>query len=98
MEAEHRAVEEGGLVELMPGLGQREVVDAVDVARVPRMFHGPEVPGPAGEFGTVGRAEEEFRAVGRGDRVQRRVLGGPAARQHRREQGLGPAGGAGRVR
>nr|WP_247192188.1 hypothetical protein [Streptomyces sp. LBUM 1483] len=97
-------MEEGRLVELVPGLGQGEVVEASDVARGPGVarglcvVHGPEVTGPAGESGAVGGAEEEFRAVGGGHRVEGRVLGGTAARQHRCEEGLGAAGGAGRVR
>ncbi len=90
VQAQHTAVEEGGLVEVVPGLGEREMIDAGHGAGRGGVRHVLEVAAPVGR----GAAEEEFGAVGGGDRVQGRVLGGAAARQHRGEQGLGTPGGA----
>ncbi len=97
VQAEDAAVEEGRLVEVVPGLGEGEMVDAVDDWGPGLVGDVREVGTPVGQFGPLGRAEEEFRAVGCRDRVERGVRQGTAPGQHGGQEGLGAAGGAGRV-
>jgi hypothetical protein len=90
-------VEEGRFVEVVPGLGKGEVVDAVHVRGSSGVLVVLEVGEPVGKFGPVRGAEEQLRAVGGGDRVEGDVLWCTAARQYRCQQGLGAPGGARRV-
>jgi hypothetical protein len=94
-QAQDTAVEQRGLVEVMPGLGERHVVDVRDLA-----VHGvpgaAEVVGPAGMVGVRGPAEEQLGAVRCGDGVQRRVVRVPLPGQDGRQQRSGaPDGGGG---
>ena len=89
-EAEHRAVEQCGLVEVVDRLGERDPVGpGHEPVAAGTVAGGEEVGQPAVGIGAR-TAEEDGGAVGGGDRAEVGLLGLADAGQDRGEQLLGP--------
>ena len=85
LQAEHRAIEERGLVEVVEWLRQHDVIDRLQVRVGVLGLEFDEVPEPV--LRAAVRATEEDRGlVRRGDRRQLGLARSAPARQHRREQ------------